>query len=58
MYSLNHDGTLFWKFQVAGPITSSPSVGPDGVVYIASFDNYLYAIENNARRPLCRTPLS
>jgi outer membrane protein assembly factor BamB len=33
----------FWKFQTGGPITSSPAVAA-GLVFVASADGYLYAI--------------
>ena len=33
-----------WSFETAGLVNSSPAVGPDGTVYIGSWDDYLYAI--------------
>ena len=33
-----------WTFKSGGPIVASPAVA-DGVVYIASMDTYLYAID-------------
>ncbi|MDH5690131.1 MAG: PQQ-binding-like beta-propeller repeat protein [Candidatus Bathyarchaeota archaeon] len=33
----------YWKFQTGGPITSSP-VASTGIVFIASTDGYLYAV--------------
>src|SRR5271154_3255914 len=33
-----------WRFKTGGPIVASPAIA-DGVVYIASMDTYLYAID-------------
>ncbi|GAB6162858.1 hypothetical protein JCM12298_20180 [Desulfothermus naphthae] len=37
-------GTLKWKFKTEDSITSSPTIGGDGTIYVGSKDNYLYAI--------------
>ena len=37
-------GKLKWKFITGGPVTSSPVIDENGVVYIGSTDNNLYAI--------------
>src|SRR6266498_4692709 len=37
-------GGVHWKFHTGGPIVASPAIA-DGVVYIASTDGYLYAID-------------
>ncbi|MCB7128506.1 MAG: PQQ-binding-like beta-propeller repeat protein, partial [Candidatus Brocadiales bacterium] len=37
-------GKLKWSFKTGGPITSSPSIGPDGTVYVGSKDGKLYAV--------------
>ena len=36
--------SLKWKFPTAGPIVSSPSMA-DGIVYVGSADNNLYAVD-------------
>jgi outer membrane protein assembly factor BamB len=40
-------GKLKWTFQTEGEVFSSPSIGPDGTVYVGSFDGNLYAINPN-----------
>jgi eukaryotic-like serine/threonine-protein kinase len=37
-------GVLKWTFKAGGPIVTSPAVA-DGVIYIASLDGHLYAID-------------
>ncbi|MBN1232379.1 MAG: PQQ-binding-like beta-propeller repeat protein, partial [Candidatus Coatesbacteria bacterium] len=37
------DGTLKWKYKTDSYVFSSPCVS-DGIVYVGSWDNYLYAI--------------
>ncbi len=37
-------GGVHWAFHTGGPIVASPAIA-DGVVYIASMDGYLYAID-------------
>ncbi len=57
-------GGVAWVFKAAGPIVASPSVA-DGVVYIASLDGHLYAIDQEtgkekwnfkSRMPIASTP--
>ncbi len=33
-----------WTFAAAGPIVGSPTVGPDGTIYVSSHDRFLYAL--------------
>lgn len=33
-----------WKYQTDGEIHSSPAIGPDGTVYVGSYDTYLHAV--------------
>jgi len=42
LYALNPDGTVKWKFQVA--TFATPSVAPDGTIYIGSLNSKLYAL--------------
>ena len=53
-----------WKFKTGGPIVGSPAIA-DGVVYIASYDTYLYALDQatgkerwkwKSRLPLASSP--
>lgn len=37
-------GSLDWTFTAGGEIPSSPAVGPNGVIYFACRDRYLYAV--------------
>ena len=45
--SLDINGGLVWKFKAKNLLWSTPLV-MNGVVYLASMDHYLYAIECNA----------
>jgi outer membrane protein assembly factor BamB len=54
LYALGPDGSELWTFEIAGPgavgspIFASPSIGPDGTVYIAGlYDPNLYALDPN-----------
>jgi len=38
-------GKLKWRYSTRGPITSSPIIDNNGIVYIGSADNYFYAID-------------
>ncbi len=33
-----------WQFKTGGPVTGSPTIGPDGTVYVGSHDGSLYAV--------------
>ncbi|MCB1188452.1 PQQ-binding-like beta-propeller repeat protein [bacterium] len=45
VYAINPDGTLNWSFNTGGFMQESgPVIGPDGTVYIGTFNNRLYAI--------------
>ena len=37
-------GKLKWTFVTGGPVTSSPAIDENGIVYVGSTDNNLYAI--------------
>ena len=58
LYAINPDGTEKWHFQAGDPvynetwdvwkgIMSSPAIGADGVIYITSLSNKLYAINSD-----------
>jgi outer membrane protein assembly factor BamB len=37
-------GTLQWRFQAGGPLSSAPALGADGTIYFLPWDSYLYAL--------------
>ncbi|MEO2164334.1 MAG: glycosyltransferase, partial [bacterium] len=43
--AINPDGTKKWEFETGGNVMSSPAIGSDGIIYVGSDDNNLYAIE-------------
>lgn len=45
-FAINPDGSLKWKFPMGDGAESSPAIGPDGVVYVGSYDGNLYAIRD------------
>lgn len=40
-------GTLKWAFETGDDVVASPTVGPDGTIYIGSTDDKLYALAPN-----------
>jgi eukaryotic-like serine/threonine-protein kinase len=57
-------GGVKWTFKTGGPIVASPAIA-DGVVYVASMDTYLYAIDQEtgkekwkykSRMPIASSP--
>ena len=45
-YAVNADGTRRWSFVMEDGTESSPAIGPDGMVYVGSYDGNLYAIRD------------
>jgi outer membrane protein assembly factor BamB len=45
-YALGANGLPKWSFEMENGTESSPAIGPDGTVYVGSFDNNLYAIRD------------
>ena len=41
-------GTVLWEFKTGGEVNSSPAIGPDGTVYVGSWDNKLYALSGKS----------
>ena len=37
-------GTVRWRYQAGGEVTTGPAIAADGTVYLGSTDHYLYAI--------------
>ncbi|MBM4464927.1 MAG: PQQ-like beta-propeller repeat protein, partial [Chloroflexi bacterium] len=44
-YAVNPDGNQRWRFETGSAISSTPAVGPDGTVYVGSWDGKLYAVD-------------
>ena len=45
VYALDQDtGAQVWNFTTKDAVYGSPAVGPDGTVYIGSWDYYVYAL--------------
>ena len=42
-------GTALWEFETLSGVTSSPTIGSDGTVYVGSYDNKLYAIKTDSK---------
>jgi len=46
LFAIRPDGSLKWKFAMGDGAESSPAIGPDGTIYVGSYDSNLYAIED------------
>lgn len=44
LYAINPNGTEKWTFETGDVISSSPAIGPDGIIYVGSRNENLYAI--------------
>ena len=42
-------GVKLWEFETGGTVYSSPAIGPDGTVYVGSWDKKLYAIKTDSK---------
>ena len=42
-------GAKLWEFETGDQVSSSPSIGSDGTVYVGSYDNNLYAIKTDSK---------
>jgi len=49
-FAVNPDGSHKWSFDMEDGTESSPAIGPDGTIYIGSYDGYLYSIEDQGDR--------
>ncbi|UCE20591.1 MAG: PQQ-binding-like beta-propeller repeat protein [Gemmatimonadota bacterium] len=49
-FAVNPNGTLKWVFPMDDGAESSPALGPDGTIYIGSYDGHLYAIRDEGNR--------
>ena len=43
-FAIDRDGKLLWTFTTKGDVLSSPAIATDGTIYVASEDQYLYAL--------------
>jgi outer membrane protein assembly factor BamB len=43
VYCLSPKGELVWKYETGDQVDASPSIGPDGTLYVGSDDGKLYA---------------
>jgi outer membrane protein assembly factor BamB len=57
LYALNQQGILLWKFQTGSPVRTTPAIGSDGTIYLASYitpspgnpEGILYAISPSGK---------
>ena len=42
-------GTVLWEFETGDDVTSSPAIGPNGTVYVGSYDKKLCAIKTDSK---------
>ena len=50
LYAINPNGTLKWKFATGSWVSSSTTIGADGVIYIGSWDGNLYAVNPDGKQ--------
>jgi parallel beta-helix repeat protein len=43
LHALNPDGTLKWKYTIGGNLQGSPTISPDGTIYVGGIDGTFYA---------------
>jgi outer membrane protein assembly factor BamB len=48
-YAFSPDGTLQWQTSLPGPAGGSPSLGPDGLLYVATLDGQVCALQTASR---------
>lgn len=51
LFAFRPDGSLKWTFDMDDGAESSPAIGPDGTVYIGSYDGRLYAVADRGDEP-------
>ena len=44
-------GSKLWEFETGDMAWSSPTIGPDGTIYIGSYDKKIYAIKTDSTGP-------
>jgi len=53
-FVLDTSGAFKWALPWDDCLTGSPAIGPDGTVYVGSYDGYFYALRGSA--PLADSP--
>ena len=48
-FAIESNGTKIWQSKTLGKVKSCPVLGVDGILYVGSRDNKLYAIETKSR---------
>jgi outer membrane protein assembly factor BamB len=46
-FAFRPDGQVKWRYPIKDGIESSPAIGPDGTIYVGSYDGYIYALEDH-----------
>ncbi len=46
-YAVGPDGIVRWVFRVGSGVDSSPTIGPDGTIYIGAHDGAVYALSRD-----------
>jgi outer membrane protein assembly factor BamB len=57
LYAVSDAGKPLWSFSTQGSIDSSPKVGLDGTIFVASHDQKLYALPANPTNKKRPTPI-
>jgi len=57
-FAINPDGSLKWSFPMHDGAESSPAIGPDGTIYVGSYDSSLYAIADSGSRGILKWKFS
>jgi len=45
LYAVNAQGKIAWKYETKKFVFSSPTIAPNGTLYVGSDDGYLYALK-------------
>jgi outer membrane protein assembly factor BamB len=53
-FAINPDGSLKWSFPMNDGAESSPAIGPDGTIYVGSYDSVLYAIADSGSQGILK----
>jgi outer membrane protein assembly factor BamB len=53
-FAINPDGSLKWSFPMNDGAESSPAIGPDGTIYVGSYDSSLYAIADSGNQGILK----